>query len=46
VADWEPSFDVAGEDERFLFFRNPAAGATDRQIVVVQSWHSEFEDRE
>lgn len=45
VASWTPGFDVSADGERFLFFRDPHAGAADRQIVVVQNWRSEFAAR-
>ena len=44
VGGWAPGFDVDGD--RFLFFRNTEVDASVRDIVVVQSWYSEFETRE
>ena len=46
VVSWAPGFDVSGDGERFVYFRDPDVGATDRQIVVVQNWYAEFDSRD
>jgi hypothetical protein len=43
VGGWAPGFDVSADEQRFLFFRDPQAGASDHQIVIVQNWYAEFE---
>jgi hypothetical protein len=42
VGSWNAGFDVSGDNERFVFFRDLEAGADERQIVVVQNWFAEF----
>jgi Tol biopolymer transport system component len=42
IASWTDGFDVSGDGEEFLFFRDLQTGTTEHQIVVVQNWFAEF----
>ena len=46
VAAWAPGFDVRGDGDQFLYFRDVGTGATEREIVVVQNWYGEFETQD
>jgi serine/threonine-protein kinase len=42
LVSWPPGFDVTGDGERFLYFRDLLTGVTEQDVIVVQNWYSEF----
>jgi Tol biopolymer transport system component len=42
IGGYSPGFDVSTDGERFVFFRDPQAGVSEHQVVVVQNWFAEF----
>jgi len=45
IGGFAAGFDVTGDGERFLFFRDPKLAPTEQEVVVVQKWFVEFAGR-
>jgi Tol biopolymer transport system component len=45
IVSWAPGYDISGDGERIVFFKDPLTGATEHDVIVVQNWAAEFAAR-